>query len=158
VKKIKRCREIPMTEMIIGNRYWQIDLHIHTPGSDDYKETDISPIDIVNASLDTGLEAIAITDHNDIAWVESVRKAGEDLGLIVFPGFEINASGGHVLAIFNPYEDMEVIETALIESGIKKKEFGNQRALGRDIKRIYDCYRSGASKNGYLQPQESICN
>jgi ABC-type lipoprotein export system ATPase subunit len=116
-----------------GSKFCKVDLHIHTPAStDDYKEV-ITPEDIVSKAIETGLCAIGITDHNTILWNDLIRKAASSTNLIIFPGFELNAKGGHVLALFDPDTPMDVLETALIEAGIPKPSFGDNKALGHDM-------------------------
>jgi predicted metal-dependent phosphoesterase TrpH len=50
-------------------RFWAVDLHVHTPASDDAKDEDFgTAADIIEKALDAGLDAIAVTDHNAVAW------------------------------------------------------------------------------------------
>lgn len=86
----------------------KIDLHVHAPVSSCYvdhmkPEANIktSIEEIVDAAIAAGLDAIAITDHNSAEGIEGIRKRGTRNGLCVFPGLEISARGGHVLAIFD---------------------------------------------------------
>ncbi|MFQ5924847.1 MAG: PHP domain-containing protein [Dehalococcoidia bacterium] len=88
--------------------YKKIDLHVHTPKSSCYvdhlmPEADIetSLEEIVEAAIASGLDAIAITDHNSAEGIEGIRGIGRENHLYVFPGVEISAKGGHVLAIFD---------------------------------------------------------
>ena len=88
--------------------YKKIDLHVHTPVSSCYVDyvrpeakIKTSLEEIVNASIACGLDAIAITDHNSAEGIEGIRNIGMKNGLCVFPGVEVSAKGGHVLAIFD---------------------------------------------------------
>ncbi len=116
-----------------GSRFCKVDLHVHTPASSDFTEQDVTPQDVVARSLEVGLQAIAITDHNSPQWIELVRSAADATDLVVFPGFELNAQGGHILAVFDPSTSIAVVETALIEAGIPKPRWGDNEALGHDI-------------------------
>lgn len=88
--------------------YKKIDLHVHSPKSSCYVDymmpeanIETSLEEIVNAAIASGLHAIAITDHNSAEGIEGIRDIGRRNGLYVFPGVEISARGGHVLAIFD---------------------------------------------------------
>ena len=70
------------------------------------------------------MDAILVADHNDLEWIDPLRNAAKDKPLTIFPGVEINAQGGHILALFDPRVDIAVVETALIEAGIKKADCG----------------------------------
>jgi len=86
---------------LVGERFIKVDLHIHTPESKCYSDPTTTPDQVVNAALDAGLEAIAITDHNTVHGLDRVRELGQEKGLVVFPGIELSARGGHVLALFD---------------------------------------------------------
>jgi len=128
----------------VGSKYYAIDFHVHTTASEDYKQKDATPLDIVNAALSANLDAIVITDHNTINGIDAVRDAAKDTNLTVFPGFEVNTKGGHVLGVFDPNTKIEDLETALIQSGIKKREFGIEKAIGDDIEEVF----KAIAKNG----------
>ncbi len=131
---------------IAGSQFRSIDFHIHTPESGDYKDKQATAEDIVNAAIQAGLDAIAITDHNTPKGIDFVRQAAANTGLVVFPGVEINAQGGHIIALFDPDISIEVVETALIEAGIGKPEWGKEEALAKDIPSVL----KAINKNGGL--------
>ena len=70
----------------------RIDLHTHSRVSDG---TD-SPTELVAAAAATGLDVVAITDHDSTAgWAEALA-AGEEYGVTVVPGIEISTEyDGH---------------------------------------------------------------
>ena len=76
------------------------DLHTHTTASDGQ----YSPEELVRAAREAGLAAVAVTDHDTVAGVERVMKAGAKWGVDVIPGVEIStlAEGKeiHVLGYF----------------------------------------------------------
>ncbi len=80
-----------------------IDLHTHSNASDGT----LPPRDLVRLAKDSGLAAIALTDHDTIDGLAQAVPAGEELGLEVIPGVEISAkylSGSmHVLGFFLDY-------------------------------------------------------
>lgn len=86
--------------------FYEVDLHVHTPGSHDYRE-DVSADEFVRAAIEKGLDLIAITDHDCPGWYEEISEAAQDTGLTVLPGVEITTAAGserniHVTAIFPP--------------------------------------------------------
>ena len=62
------------------SRQWRrMDLHIHTPGSNDYQEEGIAYLDILRQAEIRGLDIIAFTDHNTIAGFSAMKKEIEQL-------------------------------------------------------------------------------
>jgi predicted metal-dependent phosphoesterase TrpH len=72
------------------------DLHVHTTASDGT----LSPRDVVAIAKQTGLLAIAITDHDSVGGLSESNAAGKDLSLTVFPGIELSTEiDGHEIHI-----------------------------------------------------------
>ena len=73
-----------------------IDLHVHSEASFDGRD----PVDLILSQAEAvGLDAIAITDHDEIwASQEAVRRAPL-YDLLVIPGLEVSTADGHVLAL-----------------------------------------------------------
>lgn len=120
----------------IGSKLYSIDFHVHTPASGDYKDKNATATDIISRAVEVGLDALVIVDHNTCAWIDILRQAAENKGITIFPGFEVNTSGGHILGVFDPQAKMDEVETALIRCGIDKKDFGNETALGLPIEEV----------------------
>jgi predicted metal-dependent phosphoesterase TrpH len=76
-----------------------IDLHTHSSASDG----SLTPPQLMNLAAARGLSAIALTDHDTIAGVETARKAAGEKGLRFIPGIEmeIRWEGGefHLLGL-----------------------------------------------------------
>lgn len=76
------------------------DLHTHTTASDGME----APADNVHLAQLANLQAIAITDHDTIAGISEALIAGEQFGVEVIPGIEINTIEAgvdiHVLGYF----------------------------------------------------------
>ncbi len=96
-----------------GSRWWRFDLHNHSPASGDYRgDKSITPQAWLLDYMRSGIDAVAITDHNTAAWIDPLKSALAELGtsqpegyreLTLFPGVEITAHDGlHLLAIFDP--------------------------------------------------------
>jgi len=112
--------------------YKKIDLHVHTPASSCYvdhvrPEANIktSLEEIVNAAVATGLDAIAITDHNSAEAIERIGEIGRMNGLCVLPGVEISARGGHVLAIYDEGAPIEILHHLLELLGLGEEHRGH---------------------------------
>jgi predicted metal-dependent phosphoesterase TrpH len=92
-------------------QFWCCDLQTHSPLEPEFSPgVDRADTDAVAAAaekfveyaLEAGLDALAITDHNSVAFVGPLTKAAEGK-LTIFPGVEISAADGyHLLAIFEP--------------------------------------------------------
>jgi predicted metal-dependent phosphoesterase TrpH len=96
----------------------RVDLHVHTSASYDYQDKDSPIISVLDAAVQAGLDAIAITDHNTfdgynqlLKELSKARRKQPDKHralsqLTILPGIEISCLGGraglHLLGIFNP--------------------------------------------------------
>ena len=84
---------------------FRADLHIHSCLSP-CGDLDMSPRAIVEKSLERGIEIIALCDHNSAENVGAAIRAGNQKGLCVLPGMEINSREEvHTLAIFDAEEE-----------------------------------------------------
>lgn len=128
-----------------GRRQWyRVDLHLHTPGSADYAQPNVSYLDILQQAESRGLDIIAFTDHNTMMGYASMRKEIEDLTLLeqrkrlhadekrrldeyrrllekilVLPGFELTATlGFHILGIFAPQITVRELEYVLLRLNV----------------------------------------
>ena len=107
-------------------RFWAVDLHVHTPASGDAKDEDFgTAADVVQKAIDTGLDAIAVTDHNTVAWCAPMAEAAEGTGLVVMPGFELSTPQGHLLGIWEEGTASSVVEDVLIRVGIERARLGD---------------------------------
>lgn len=117
-----------------GANFHKLDLHVHTPASACFLDKSISAEDIVQAAIDSGMDAIAITDHNNAEWVNRVKLAAEGTPLTVFPGVEISVQPGiHVIALFPLESKGEHINDLLSKLGIGVDQRGNPEAIVTDL-------------------------
>lgn len=65
----------------------RIDLHVHTTFSDG----SLSPSEVVSLAADSGIAAIAITDHDNAGGCKAAVREGALLGVEVIPGIEISS-------------------------------------------------------------------
>jgi len=124
--------------------WYRMDLHLHTPGSADYQEPDISYVDILRQAELRGLDIVAFTDHNTVAGYRAMLDEIEQLTLLerlnriqanekhklaeyrrlleqilVLPGFEFTATFGfHILGIFAPDTPIRQLEHILLSLNI----------------------------------------
>ena len=100
-----------LMEQFPGARWWKFDFHTHTPASEDFKDTDITPEEWLHKFMDKEIDCVAITDHNSGDWVNRLKSALIQLEqeqpewyrpIVLFPGVEISVQGGlHILAILD---------------------------------------------------------
>ncbi len=126
--------------------WYTIDLHLHTPASQDYQEPENRYIDLLRQAEMQGLDVIAFTDHNTVAGYRQMMEEIEQLTLLaqlnrilpeeqsrlkeyqrlldrilVLPGFEFTATFGfHILGIFSPTTTVREIEHILLNLQIPK--------------------------------------
>lgn len=73
-----------------------IDPHVHTIHSGD---SACKVEDAITAARKTGLDGIAITDHDSVAGVEKAKKITEDDDFLFIPGIEVSSKHGHILGL-----------------------------------------------------------
>jgi hypothetical protein len=81
-----------------------IDLHAHTTVSDGT----LTPTELVKLAKESGLDAIAVTDHDTFKGIPEAMEAGKKYGIEVIPGAELSlespegAGWIHVVALWLP--------------------------------------------------------
>lgn len=90
--------------------WYAADLHIHTCLSP-CADWEMSPIHIVEKSLEMGLDIIAVCDHNSAENAGAVMRAGASKGLCVLPGMEIcSREEVHMLSIFKTLDQASAMQ------------------------------------------------
>ena len=69
------------------------DLHVHTTFS---KDSLITPKDLVYYAKKRGLNAVAVTDHNQLAGAFKIAK---ETDFLIIPGMEVSSRDGHIVAL-----------------------------------------------------------
>ena len=69
------------------------DLHVHTTYS---KDSLITPKDLVYYAKKRGLNAVAVTDHDQL---EGARKIAKETDFLIIPGMEVSSRDGHIVAL-----------------------------------------------------------
>jgi len=73
------------------------------------------------------IKVIAITDHNNVSRIDAIRKKAESSDITVFPGFEVASSEGvHLLCMFDPHNETNVLERYLGYLGIYAADHSTQ--------------------------------
>ncbi|PYG85712.1 hypothetical protein LY28_03272 [Ruminiclostridium sufflavum DSM 19573] len=92
-----------------------IDLHVHSIASDG----SMSPSELVRHAKESGLSAVALTDHDTVEGIREALEEGERIGLEVIPGLEISTNFKpemHILGYFpngNKYMNVQKELTAI---------------------------------------------
>ena len=112
------------------------DLHIHSCLSP-CANNEMTPNNIVNMAVLSGLDIIAITDHNSCKNCQAVMQAGKKVGLCVVPGMELCTSEEiHVICLFETLDCAKAFEEHIVSKSliIKNKEdvFGQQIIMDCD--------------------------
>lgn len=117
-----------------------MDLHLHSSASADWLDPGSTWLDWLHKAEQRGLDIVAITDHNTVAGVSTLRREIERLHwlerenrlrpqerrdldeyrrlgneILVLPGFEFTATFGfHVLGVFSPETSVRQLEHILL--------------------------------------------
>ena len=134
-----------------GTRWFKCDFHLHTTASKCFQDKTVSAEQWVNQAIDSGLDCVAITDHNTGAGIDEIKKAANNKNLVVFPAVEItcDTSKIHLLVLFDVdiEKPTESVGDFLIQCGINRTDFGEQTASSQ--KTIFDVVEI-AKNNGAL--------
>ena len=110
-----------------GNHWYKCDLHLHTMTSRCYLNKENTAKEWVARAVSQGLNAVAVTDHNDYRGISEVMEEGKEQGLAVFPGVEItcDTSKIHMLILFDTGKKPENVRDFLIRCDIDSDQFGD---------------------------------
>lgn len=97
------------------------DLHTHSTFSDGTR----SPEENVALAKKLGLEAVAVTDHDNLGGARAALEKGRELGISVIPGVEISTQTDgrdvHLLGYFVAFDD-EGLSQAFQENAERRKK------------------------------------
>jgi len=102
----------------------KLDLHVHSPASHDFDNKSVTAEQIIEQAQKMGLDAIAITDHNSVDFVDNAKEAAKKEKFVVFPGIEVSCGGSrsgsiHVIALFDPSKTKDDLQKVLGKLEIK---------------------------------------
>ena len=131
-----------------GARWWRCDLHLHTPASEDYKDSSVTADAIAQRAVDAGLDVIAITDHDSGSNVDAVAAAAVGHPLTVLAGVEVTTHDRiHLLLIGNGDRSRSHVDDLLSRIGIPPECRGLKSA--RSERKIEDILEL-SSDEGWL--------
>ena len=147
-------------------KWYTMDLHIHTPASQDYHQPDVSFLDLLKQAETRGMDIIGITDHNTVVGYRRMKEEIQQLELLeglnrlmpeeqirlkeyrrllgrllVLPGFEFTATFGfHILGLFSPDTSTREIEHILLNLNIPEDQLDDGSVTigaGADVLTVY---------------------
>lgn len=157
-------------------QWYRVDLHLHTPASVDYHDSDATYIDILRKAEKRGLDIIAFTDHNtvggyaammqEIEQLKFLEQSGRALAdelrllaeyrrlldkILVLPGFEFTATFGfHILGIFAPETPVRYIEHLLLSLNVPPDVLERGDPAAGATADVLECYRIVNSAGGIV--------
>jgi hypothetical protein len=150
-----------------SNQWYNIDLHIHTPASSDYQQSNVSYLDTLRRAEQRDLAMIAFTDHNTVAGYRRMQEEFQQLELLeklqrimpeeqvrlaeyrrllgkimVLPGFEFTATFGfHILGIFPPDKPVREVEHLLLDLNIPAEKLDDGSVTVGASSDVLNAYR-----------------
>ncbi len=126
-----------------------IDLHAHSACSDGT----LTPAELVRKAKESGLSALALTDHDSVDGIKEAAAEAEKIGMEFVPGIELSTAQGaeiHILGLFIDPENEDLQNTikALRESRSTRMACmcENLQKLGFDITLEDAAKESGSEK------------
>ncbi|HEY1014108.1 MAG TPA: RNA-binding domain-containing protein, partial [Herpetosiphonaceae bacterium] len=157
-------------------RWMRLDLHVHTPASEDYAEQNVGYLEILQEAERRKLDIIAFTDHNTVRGYELFRRELEFLetmvqagrctddeltrlqeyqrilnALTVLPGFEFTSHyGAHILGVFPPSTPLSVLEAVLLQLGISPQDVKAGSCSVPNTRHVTEAYEIIARSGGIV--------
>ena len=89
---------------------YRADLHTHTT----YSDGALSPHDLVKKAHEVGLNAVAVSDHDNVGAIDEAIEWGKQYDVEVIPGLELSATFGekdiHLLAYFFDHTNQNLLD------------------------------------------------
>ena len=124
---------------------WLADLHVHTLLSP-CAEIEMTPDHIVREAAESGVNLLAITDHNASANIVAAIDAGQCYGVKVLPGMEVQCKEeAHIIVLFDNLEQMEcwqqIVDKKMLPLRNDPVRFGSQFIVDADDKFVAEEHR-----------------
>lgn len=160
----------------ISLEWRMMDLHIHTPASEDYQQPEVTFLDLLHRAEARGLDIIAFTDHNTIAGYRHLCEEIDQLTLLehlnrlmpdeksklneyrriqskvlVLPAFEFTATFGfHIIGVFSPDKPIREIEHLLLNLNIPSDQIDDGSATVGATTDVLTAYKLINSAGGLV--------
>lgn len=109
------------------------DLHNHSTASDGL----LSPTQLIELAARTGVDAIALTDHDTTAGLEEAARAALEAGIGFVNGVEISVSwGGTTLHVVGLNVDPQSPDLARGLDSIRDGRFGRAQKIAAELERL----------------------
>ena len=128
-----------------------VDLHTHTKHSDGT----LTPTELIDLAIETGLSAIALTDHNTASGLPELFEAARGRDIEAIGGAELSCDYFgreiHVVGLFLTLEDAERVEE-LMRQMKENKIISNKSLIDKLAADCYDISYEAVEKtvNGYM--------
>jgi len=124
---------------------WLADLHIHTLLSP-CAEIEMTPHHIVMKAAESGVNLLAITDHNASANVAAAIEAGERYGVKILPGMEVQCKEeAHLIVLFDELSQIKkwqkIVDNNMLELRNDPVRFGAQFVVDAEDNFLAEEYR-----------------
>lgn len=121
-------------------REWSLDLHIHSALSP-CGSKDMLPPAVIKRALEAGISTIAMTDHNTAANAASFVAKGQEMGIKVLPGMELQTVEDiHLICIFDQIDQALELQTEVYKrlplKKNNKESFGEQDLVDKEGNKI----------------------
>lgn len=122
----------------------KLDLHVHTPASYDFCNKKVTADQIVDQAIKVGLDAIAITDHNTVDFIDKIKESALEKAFVIFPGIEVSCHGGkegpiHVIGLFDPSFGKDDLQKVVGALGIRGK--GEEAFTAKSVNDVVNILR-----------------
>jgi hypothetical protein len=131
-----------------GARFYRADLQVHTPVDKAFEprpeptkpdERAQLALEYLGKAKERGIDLVGITEHNDVSWIDELRRAASELGVWLLPGFEVETKEGiHVLCLFDSNRSVSDLEDCLARIGLTKAKRVQRRLELRGEKDFRD--------------------
>lgn len=154
----------------------RIDLHLHTPASNDFQEHGVTYLDILRQAEARGLDVIAFTDHNTVAGYRALQNEVQQLTfleklgriqpdeqrrlddyrrllakVLILPGFEFTAMFGfHIIGLFAPETPISFMEHLLLTLNVPPEKLFEGSTTAGATADVLTAYRAIDAAGGIV--------
>jgi len=118
-----------------GNCFRKVDLHVHSPASNDTSWGDINEYDFLKDFEDKDFEMVAVTDHNSGEWIDKLKSAAKNQRkrnnwkIRILPGVEVSTGNIHLIILFPEDTDSKKVGHFLSQIKIEPDNWGKSEHM-----------------------------